>query len=323
MIESGEKIRLCNSARKRAAIEHSKTANVLKTLMAATMAGSLSACASTQVAEVSEPAVTAAIVPAPTQVALVDAKLGVSPSPKVVASAQRIKRGGGYQKIGKPYRIAGKLYVPQADPDYNEVGTASWYGRQFHGRLTANGERFDMNSLMAAHPTLPLPSYARVTNEANGRSVIVRINDRGPFAHNRVIDLSRKTASVLNFKDKGTAKVRVEYIGEARLDGKDRQFLVASYKGPGPGPTLRNDPSVVAAYAAPPSAKAKIKFPDGSSGGRLDRSVLNSGTPFDPYRVYGAAKNAAPKVENPVEKSSYGADHRVSLAFAAIDGLLR
>lgn len=319
MIKSGEQIRLCTKARKRA-----NTANFLKTLMITAIAGGLSACASTKVADVSvsEPTITAAIAPAPTQVALVDPKLGVSPSPKVFAVARPIKPGGGYQKVGKPYRIAGKLYVPQADPDYNEVGIASWYGKQFHGRLTANGERFDMNSLMAAHPTLPLPSYARVTNETNGRSVVVRVNDRGPFAHDRVIDLSRKTAAVLNFKHQGTAKVRVEYIGEARLDGLDEKFLVASYKGPGPGPTLRKE-SVITAFAAPPAAKPKILFPEEPAGEVLDRSVVNSGTPFDPYRPYGAAKSTAPKVEDDVAKSSYVADRRVSLAFAALDGLLR
>ncbi len=102
----------------------------------------------------------------------------------------------------------------------------------FHGRLTANGEIFDQNHLSAAHPTLPLPSYVRVTNMANGRSVVVRVNDRGPFAHGREIDLSSRTADVLDFKNQGTAKVRVQYVGRAPLKGDDTRFLMASINSP-------------------------------------------------------------------------------------------
>jgi len=236
-----------------------------------------------------------------------------------------IKSGGGYQKVGKPYKIAGKLYVPQRIPDYDKVGVASWYGKQFHGRLTANGERFDMNSLSAAHPTMPLPAYARVTNVANGRSIIVRVNDRGPFAHDRLIDLSKKTAAVLDFKHKGTAKVRVQYVGDAPLHGKDEKFLVASYKGPGPAPELLAAQSapVVTAYSAPPAARPQAVFPDGLASGELDRAVVESGTPFDPSRAQGAAKAAAKRKKDDPVKSSYAADHRVSVAFAALEALSR
>lgn len=118
----------------------------------------------------------------------IDPKYGVAASPRVVSSGP-IPKGGGRAMVGKPYKIAGRWYHPKEDPDYVGVGLASWYGDAFHGRKTANGEVYDMNMLSAAHPTMPLPSYARVTNYSNNRSVIVRVNDRGPFAHGREIDL--------------------------------------------------------------------------------------------------------------------------------------
>lgn len=124
---------------------------------------------------------------------------------------------GGIYKIGTPYQIMGSWYYPRENPNYNEVGIASWYGSKFHGRRTANGEIFDMNLLTAAHPTLPMPVRARVTNLENGKSIIVRINDRGPFAKDREIDLSRKAAEVLGFRDKGTTQVRVQYLGRAPM----------------------------------------------------------------------------------------------------------
>src|SRR5690606_4760237 len=124
-----------------------------------------------------------------------EAKYGPA-SPRVAKGAS-VPKGGGRAVVGKPYRIAGKTYIPRDDRDYTATGTASWYGSAVHRRLTANGEVYDMNALTAAHPTLPLPSYARVTNTKNGKSVIVRINDRGPFAHNRIIDLSQRAADML------------------------------------------------------------------------------------------------------------------------------
>ena len=118
----------------------------------------------------------------------VDPKYGVSSSPRVVDFNEAVPKGGGTYRVGKPYVVAGRTYVPEEDPNYRAEGLASWYGDAFHGRLTANGEVFDMTSLTAAHPTMPLPSYARVTNLANGKSVIVRVNDRGPYHGNRLID---------------------------------------------------------------------------------------------------------------------------------------
>ncbi len=142
----------------------------------------------------------------------------VAPDSKLSAG---LRKGGGYYKVGKPYVIAGITYVPRADPDYEEIGVASWYGEDFHGKPTANGEVFDMEALSAAHRTLPLPSYAYVTNIDNGRSVMVRINNRGPFAKGRVIDVSARVARELGFAHKGVANVKVTYAGPAPLDGRD------------------------------------------------------------------------------------------------------
>ena len=126
--------------------------------------------------------------------------------------------GGGRSHVGKPYQVAGRWFTPKEQPDYDKTGVASWYGEAFHRRKTSNGEWFDMTRLTAAHATLPLPSYAKVTNLANGQEVIVRINDRGPFVNTRVIDLSKRSAEVLGYKRQGKAKVRVQYIGRAPLD---------------------------------------------------------------------------------------------------------
>jgi len=121
---------------------------------------------------------------------------------------------GGYVKTGKPYQIAGRWYYPLSSADgYNETGTASWYGTKFHGKKTANGERYDMHAMSAAHKTLPMPTMARVTNLNNGRSVVVRVNDRGPFVKSRIIDLSYAAARALGYDSEGTAPVRVETLG--------------------------------------------------------------------------------------------------------------
>ena len=159
---------------------------------------------------------------------------GVKASPRVTNQRTRLPRGGGRDQLGQPYKVKGKWYHPKEEPGYRKTGVASWYGDAFHGRLTANGEIYDMTHLTAAHPTMPLPSYARVTNTRNGASVIVRVNDRGPFAHGRVIDLSRRAAEMLDYTHSGVAKVEVEYLGRAPLHGRDDEFLMASYR-PGKG----------------------------------------------------------------------------------------
>lgn len=168
-----------------------------------------------------------------------ESKYGVKASPRVTNQRTRLPRGGGRDQIGKPYMVAGKMYYPKEDKKYRRVGKASWYGDAFHGRLTANGEIYDMTHLTAAHPTMPLPSYARVTNTKSGASLIVRVNDRGPYANGRIIDLSRRAAEMLDYTHAGTANVVVEYVGRAPLDGQDDSYLMASYR---PGNTAP-DPS--------------------------------------------------------------------------------
>jgi len=156
---------------------------------------------------------------------------GVGVSPRVTTAANPPKGGGRYQ-VGKPYTVRGKTYVPAEDPNYVATGEASWYGADFHGRRTANGEIFSANAITGAHPTLPLPSYVRVTNQANGRSVIVRVNDRGPYMPGRIMDLSYRAASMLGYVNNGHAQIRAEYVGPAPLEGDDTRMLMASYSGP-------------------------------------------------------------------------------------------
>ena len=170
----------------------------------------------------------------------VDPRYGVSSSPRVVAFGEPVPKGGGTYRVGKPYTVGGRVYVPEEDVNYREEGLASWYGDDFHGRLTANGEVFDMAALTAAHPTLPLPCYARVTNLANGKSLIVRVNDRGPYHGDRLMDVSSRAAELLQFKGNGVARVRVEYVGRAPLEGSDDRQLVATLRTgvPAPAPSL-------------------------------------------------------------------------------------
>src|SRR5712671_4542727 len=169
-------------------------------------------------------------------------------SPRVVEEGEPVPKGGGMYRVGKPYNINGRTYVPAEDPSYRTEGIASWYGRDFHGRLTANGEIYDMHSISAAHTTLPLPSYVRVTNLDNGRSIIVRVNDRGPYHRNRVIDLSIGTAKALDFYSRGLSRVRVEYVGPAPLQGSDDEMLMATLRDGSPAPA----PSKVMIAAAKP-----------------------------------------------------------------------
>ncbi|MGO9007505.1 MAG: septal ring lytic transglycosylase RlpA family protein [Beijerinckiaceae bacterium] len=150
-------------------------------------------------------------------------------SPRVVAENDPVPHGGGTYLVGKPYTVAGKTYYPD-EKRYAAVGYASWYGDAFHGRRTANGEIFDRTAITAAHPTMPLPSYARVTNLRNKYSIIVRVNDRGPFAAGRIMDVSRQTADALDFRHLGTTKVKVEYVGPANLAGSDDRKLLATLR---------------------------------------------------------------------------------------------
>ena len=171
----------------------------------------------------------------------IDPKYGVSPSPRVVADGEAVPKGGGFSKVGKPYVIAGETYVPRDMKKFSATGLASWYGSQFHGRMTANGEVFDADSVTAAHPTMPLPSYIRVTNTFNGRSIIARVNDRGPFHSKRLIDVSERVADALSFRRTGTARVKVDYIGPAPTVGSDDALLMASLTTDGSPASLRGD----------------------------------------------------------------------------------
>ncbi|MGZ8330643.1 MAG: septal ring lytic transglycosylase RlpA family protein [Rhodoplanes sp.] len=169
----------------------------------------------------------------------IDPQYGVAASPRV-ADLGDITRGGGGYLIGKPYVVANRLYVPQENPNYRAEGLASWYGPDFHGRRTANGEVFDMHRMSAAHPTLPLPSYVRVTNLGNGRSIVLRANDRGPYHSNRIVDVSVKAADMLGFSKHGVARVRIEYVDRAPLEGSDDGVLMATLREgqPAPAPSL-------------------------------------------------------------------------------------
>jgi rare lipoprotein A len=202
----------------------------------------------------------------------VDPKYGVSSSPRVVALGEPVPKGGGTYRVGKPYTVAGRVYVPEEDTSYREEGMASWYGDDFHGRLTANGEIFDMASLTAAHPTLPMPCYARVTNLGNGKSLIVRVNDRGPYHGNRLIDVSNRAAELLEFKGNGVARVRVEYVARAPLEGSDDRQLVATLRTGVPAPS----PSMVRVASARPFVP---EIP--SSAGRIRGEVpMPEGRPY-------------------------------------------
>src|SRR3978361_1687064 len=209
----------------------------------------------------------------------VDPKYGVSSSAGVVALGDPVPKGGGTYRVGKPYTVAGQVYVPEEDVNYRAEGMASWYGDDFHGRLTANGEVFDMGSLTAAHPTLPMPSYARVTNLRNGKSLIVRVNDRGPYHGNRLTDGSNQAAELLDFKGNGVAKVRVEYVGRAPLEGSDDRQLEATLRTGVPAPS----PSMVRV------ASARSFVPDiPSSAGRIRGEV-----PMPEGRPYGRGNSSA------------------------------
>ncbi len=264
---------------------------------------------------------------------------GVKASPRVVAEGKTVPKGGGRFQTGKPYQVKGKWYTPKEEPGYSKVGMSSWYGSAFHGRLTANGEVYDKYHLSAAHPTFPLPSYARVTNTENGTSVIVRVNDRGPYEYGRIIDVSSKTADLLDMKGKGSAKVRVDYIGRAPLEGNDMPYLMASYvpKGsrvPGINPEGQIATGVMVASNEPSAIQARVAR-DASSGnlGTLTipkKSNLGSGVPVTalaetesasfPNAVFSGAEGFAqlPSV-GPIPRERPGSGSGVSYAAAYLE----
>lgn len=212
-------------------------------------------------------------------------------SRRVIAEGQEVPKGGGRQLVGKSYSVAGKRYTPYEKPTgYTAVGTASWYGEAFHGRRTANGEIYDRHGISAAHPTMPLPAYARVTNMLNGRSIIVRVNDRGPYHGGRVMDVSQKTADALAFRHLGTARIKLEYLGQASLAGSDDRLLLATLRTDGqpaaiPGTSAR---TMVASNA--PTATARQASAD------LEEDVpAPAQQPAPTVRAYAPAPVIAPQ----------------------------
>ncbi|MBV8166889.1 MAG: septal ring lytic transglycosylase RlpA family protein [Alphaproteobacteria bacterium] len=176
----------------------------------------------------------------------------------------------GVYKVGNPYTINGITYTPAVDYNYDETGIASWYGPGFHEKYTANGEVYDQNSLTAAHKTLPLPTFVRVTNLDNGRSMVLRINDRGPYAQGRIIDISRRGAQLLGFEQVGTAKVRVQVMAEesqqlaAAMQQRGRVQVASVQTQPGEPPPFAAPRNSVAAQplAPPPAAQPAPPPPD-------------------------------------------------------------
>ncbi len=223
-----------------------------------------------------------------------EAEYGVSSSPRMAEHRGRTRKGGGSFKLGSPYKVAGRWYVPREEPGYDRRGTGSWYGDDFHGRKTANGEIFDMHALTAAHPTLPLPSYVYVTNLTTGRTIMVRVNDRGPYVSDRIIDLSHASARALGYENQGHAAVRVRYAGRAPLNGDDRresQYMASQ-------PWYRGAAPAVASYT-PPNAPLDVPepFPAGTAGRwspTAYRSAL-AGKPLAPAPVTAQRWAALPQ----------------------------
>lgn len=199
---------------------------------------------------------------------------------------------GKYYKIGSAYQVKGVWYYPREDYEYVEEGIASWYGPNFHGKPTANGAVFDQWKVSAAHRTLPMPSIVRVTNLENGRSLKVKVNDRGPFASNRIIDLSRRAAQLLGFEQQGTALVRVELLAE------ESRRLAAFMRGEGPRPTivaLGQEPTQVAsAQEAPPPTAAPAPDVD-SEELAPPPGVEAAGAPGDGFEVEMRGRPTTPE----------------------------
>jgi rare lipoprotein A len=266
-----------------------------------------------------------------------ESEYGVKASPRVFSQNGRMQRGGGRDQLGKPYQVRGKWYYPKEDKRYAKVGLASWYGDAFHGRLTANGEVYDMTHLTAAHPTMPLPSYARVTNLKTGSSVIVRVNDRGPYHEGRIIDVSERAAQMLDYANTGTAQVKVEYVGRAPLDGDDDQYLMASYhpgnRAPDPSDGLPTGVMVAMNGPSPnmPAGTAAVPFPGQLTDSGAAQPLMSAQTPaygdlalpdFGPIVPERPDISLPPQSPFAVASLSY-ADKRVeraSNAFAALGG---
>ncbi|MEL7030304.1 MAG: septal ring lytic transglycosylase RlpA family protein, partial [Pseudomonadota bacterium] len=193
-------------------------------------------------------------------------------------------------KVGRPYQVKGTWYYPKEEPDYDEVGQASWYGKRFHGLMTSNGERFDMNKLSAAHRTLPMPSLLRVTNVQNGRTVVVRLNDRGPFADDRILDVSRAAAERLGFLEAGVADVRVTYLGPAPLLGDEAASVTF------PEPDVQEVQVASASETAAASVAMGSMIPAAPGGSQVQAQPVSLPSRQAPRR---AAFQAAPPQPEP------------------------
>lgn len=219
-----------------------------------------------------------------------------------LVSGGGIPVGGGTYKLGQPYRIGNTWYVPREEPSYNRSGVGSWYGADFHGRATSNGEIYDMYALTAAHPTLPLPSYVTVTNLANNRTILVRVNDRGPFVAGRLIDLSRAGARALDYETQGTANLQVRYVGRAPLSGdnvRERQYLasqpwVGSGSGFGSGNVMASRPATLPVWPSGVSPSAPLaRARDAQTYAAEGPAPATWST--DQYRASLSASKAAPQ----------------------------
>lgn len=277
-----------------------------------------------------------------------DPKYGKA-SPRVVGVDEAAPKGGGRYQVGKAYSVAGRTYVPRENmKGYSVSGAASWYGIAFHGRKTANGEVYDRNNITAAHPTMPLPSYARVTNLNNNHSIIVRVNDRGPYHSNRVLDVSERTANLLQFRHIGTARVKVDYLGPASLQGSDDTKLIASLRQDGPanapflpgtGPTLVASASLAPAAAPAPAplafrevAPQPAPAPAGLAAAKPlpGKAIPAPNAPLPPERPFDLETigNAASPVQlgqakaaAPIRQASLPRVHPIELAMQPSDGL--
>lgn len=211
---------------------------------------------------------------------------GCAETELVVHTAKKLrpppsKYGAGAYKVGQPYQVEGVWYYPKPDYAYRETGIASWYGPGFHGKSTANGERYDQNTLTAAHRTLPMPSIVRVTNLGNGRSIKVRINDRGPFSNGRIIDLSQRGADLLGFRGRGTAKVLVEIVeDESRRLASSALTVEAAANIPAPAPLESVAIEALPGTPAPTQAATPAASQTASAVARRPVTVLGRPPPM-------------------------------------------
>ncbi len=194
-------------------------------------------------------------------------------------------------KIGKPYQVAGIWYYPTDDMRYDEVGLASWYGEQFHGGQTANGEQFDMNRVGAAHKTLPLPSYVEVTALDTGRTILVRINDRGPFVTNRIIDLSRRSAQLLGIERTGVSRVRVRRVSPSDADRLELRW----------GRAAAERPYATTAELAALRQRFASRDPDPAAPPRIAAAVPDSAVPVGGFFIQVAAVSSRARAEDIAE----------------------